>query len=137
MRFSTDPPSVLRMLGLRHAFGDGYSDRRPGLPMSGCSGRLLIGLLIAGFALFQYFSHPSETNSFTGREQKLDLSPQEEIQLGLASRSEMANTYGGLSRDAQGAARVKRVGQKLVTGTDAHETEYQFDFHLLADTNTV
>src|SRR3954447_25157889 len=70
----------------RFAFGDGTTYSRPGRSMSGCSGRLLIGLLVAGFALFQYYSSTSkEVNSFTGRTQHLALSPQEEIKLGLAS----------------------------------------------------
>jgi predicted Zn-dependent protease len=122
----------------RSAFGSGsrYSGR--GRSMSGCSGRLLIGVAIAAFAIAQYFfTTEKEVNSFTGRTQHLAMSPQEEIKLGLASRSEMANMHGGLSPNTEARDLVSRVGRKLVDASDADETEYKFDFHLLADRRTV
>lgn len=132
---------IARALRPRCAYEEeyGYSrPRRPGMPMSGCSGRLLIGLLFAAFVIFQFYtSTSSEVNAFTGRKQRLALSPQEEIKLGLASRAEMANMHGGLSPDAQARETVKRVGRKIVDASDADQTAYQFDFHLLADRNTV
>jgi beta-barrel assembly-enhancing protease len=121
----------------RHAFGYGSSGRG-GRPMSGCGLRLAIGLVIAAFAIFQYFATTKkEVNSFTGRTQHLALSPQEEIKLGLASRSEMADMHGGLSPNTEAREVVSRVGRKIVDASDADETEYKFDFHLLADRRTV
>lgn len=119
------------------AYETGYSGgRRP--QMSGCGMRVAIGLAIAAFALFSYYSNTSsETNNFTGRTQRLKLNPQQEIQLGLASRQKMAAMHGGPSRDEQARELVSRVGQKLVRDTDADETAYKFEFHLLADRNTV
>lgn len=107
--------------------------------MSGCGMRLLIAGAIVAFALFQYFSLPSEVNRFTGREQKLNLNTNEEIQMGLASAPQMAQQFGGLSRDKAGRDLVARIGAKLVEATDADETPYanHFNFHLLADNKTV
>jgi len=116
-----------------------YSRGPGGRPrMSGCSGRLLIALAIAGFAIFQFYSSTtSEKNNFTGRQQRLAMNPQEEIQLGLQSVKEMSGMHGGLSRDVQARETVSRVGQKIVTDTEADETEYRYNFHLLADPKTV
>lgn len=116
-------------------FGDGsersFGSRRS--PISGCSGRLLIVLLIAAFAVIRYCSTPAEVNHFTGRKQYLDLDHRAEIQMGLASRAEVAAQHGGLSPDASARDHVNRIGQKIVRSTDASRTPYQFEFHLLAD----
>lgn len=141
MRFPFQCQVVLRALMPRFAYDDspGYSSqRRRAMPMSGCGGRLTIALVVAAFAIISYYSSTKEeTNAFTGRKQRLALDPAEEIQLGLASRGEMAQMHGGLSKDEQARAYVTRVGQKLVTDTDADETQYRYEFHLLADPRTV
>lgn len=97
----------------------------------------MIAAVIIAFTLFKYFSLPTEINKFTGRKQKLNLDPVEEIQMGLASAPKMAQMHGGLSPDLEARALVKRVGRRLVDATDADETPYQYDFHLLADRKTV
>ena len=109
-------------LRVRNAFGYGSTDGRGGRPLSGCSGRLLIGLLVAAFAIFQYYSSTtSEVNSFTGRTQHLALSPLEEIKLGLASRNEMADMHGGLSPDAKG--RLRDGGARFANADYASNAE--------------
>lgn len=119
------------------AYGDQYGyDRRPS-PFSGCGPRIIIALVIAGFALFQYLSTPTEMNHFTGRKQHLNLNPAQEIQMGMASAPGMAKEFGGLSPDMQATSLVKKVGKKIITSTDAGATPYRFDFHLLADDQTV
>lgn len=120
----------------RQAYGDDGNYGRPSI-MSGCSGRILIALAIAAFALFRYCSTPTELNSFTGRKQHLNLDPQHEIAMGLASAPQMIAQHGGESPDARAREYVKRIGQKIVRGTDASRTPYRFDFHLLADRETV
>lgn len=124
---------------IRPVYGDGdprgFGPARN--PLSGCSGRLIIIVLIAAFAVIRYLSTPAEVNHFTGRKQHLDLDPQAEIQMGLASRAEMAAQHGGLSPDASARDYVNRIGQKLVRSTDAGRTPYHFDFHLLADRRVV
>jgi predicted Zn-dependent protease len=99
---------------------------------------VLIALVIAGFAIVQFYTGTTEeVNDFTGRKQRLALNPQEEIQLGLASRNEMSSMHGGFSSDVEARSRVNRVGRKIVDASDADETAYRFDFHLLADRRTV
>jgi len=121
------------------AYGDdqgyGYSSR-PGLP-AGCAGRLLIALVIAGFALFQYWHTPAETNAFTGRKQRLELDPQAEVKMGLVSAPRMVQQYGGESEDASAREYVSRIGNKIVNATAAGRTPYRFQFHLLGDTRVV
>jgi predicted Zn-dependent protease len=99
-------------------------------------GRLLIGLIMAVVALFGYFNK-SQVNPITGKTQRVSLTPQEEITLGLQSAPQMAAEFGGLYQDEQVQALVKKVGQGIVQNTEVKDGPYQFDFHVLADAETV
>jgi beta-barrel assembly-enhancing protease len=44
---------------------------------------------------------------------------------------------GGLSNNPQAQALVKKVGQKVVTASIAAKSPYKYDFHLLADPETI
>jgi len=101
----------------------------------GCGG-LIIGLIMAGFALFQYYGN-TQMNPFTGENQKVSLTHDQEVQLGLQSAPQMAAQHGGLHPDENAQAFVDRVGIKLVQSSVAKQTPYDFDFHLLADPNVV
>ncbi|GAB3815553.1 M48 family metallopeptidase [Pontibacter rugosus] len=79
----------------------------------------------------------SQENEFTGEKQHVDMTVEQEIALGLQAAPEMAQQYGGLHPDREAAASVKAIGQELVQSTRVRETPYQFDFHLLADEQTV
>lgn len=57
--------------------------------------------------------------------------------MGLESAPQMAQEMGGLSRNQQAAAIVKQVGQKVVQNSAASRTPYRYDFHLLADAQTI
>lgn len=98
--------------------------------------RILIGLAIVAFAYFKKCSS-TETNPYTGREQAIALDPQEEIALGLQSAPEMAKQHGGLYPDERMQAFVDMVGAKLVENSVARDTPYRYEFHLLADPNTI
>ncbi|NJB36025.1 M48 family metalloprotease [Croceivirga sp. JEA036] len=98
--------------------------------------RILIGLAIVAFAYFNKCSN-TETNPYTGREQHITMEPQEEIAIGLQSAPEMAQQHGGLYPDQRMQALVDAVGKKLVQNSVARETPYQYDFHLLADDQTI
>ncbi|MFA6212727.1 MAG: M48 family metalloprotease [Candidatus Obscuribacterales bacterium] len=100
------------------------------------SPRILIALAIAAFSLISYFGS-SVYNPITEQKQHLDLTPKQEIALGLQAAPEMAQQYGGQARDSEGQAAVDQIGQELVTKTDANKTPYQYHFHLLADDKTV
>jgi predicted Zn-dependent protease len=121
------------------AYGDDQGNAyvgRPGIP-AGCAGRLLIAVVIAGFALFQYWHTPTETNPFTGRQQHLKLDPSAEVKMGLVSAPQMVQQYGGESPDASASAYVSRIGNKIVSSTAAGRTPYRFQFHLLGDSQVV
>lgn len=132
------PDSIFSALGLgKPPAAYGGSSRR-GSPIAGCNPKILIALAIGLFAVFQYFSSTTvDTNEFTGREQRLQLKPEQEIAMGLQAAPEMAKRHGGFSSDPRKSALVKQVGQKLVMATEARNTPYKFDFHLLADRMTV
>jgi predicted Zn-dependent protease len=98
--------------------------------------RIFIGLAIVAFAFFKKCAN-TEENPYTGKEQAIALSTEEEIAIGLQSAPQMAQEYGGLYPDEQAQAYVDMVGAKLVDNTVARETPYQYDFHLLADPNTI
>jgi beta-barrel assembly-enhancing protease len=57
--------------------------------------------------------------------------------MGLQSAPQMAQEMGGLSNNAQAAAIVRQVGQKIVQNSAAKNTPYRYDFHLLADPQTI
>ena len=99
-------------------------------------GRLLIGIIMAVVALFGYFSK-TQVNPVTGKKQQVSLTPQEEVAIGLQSAPQMAVEYGGLYRDEKVQFLVKKVGQGIVQSTEAKDSPYQFDFHVLADPETI
>ncbi|KAA9354940.1 M48 family metallopeptidase [Larkinella humicola] len=100
------------------------------------AGRLIFGLIAALIAVFTYFSNTQE-NPVTGEKQHISLTPEQEVQLGLESAPQMAQQFGGLYPDEKVQQSVKRVGQKIVNSTDVKNSPYQFDFHVLADNQTV
>lgn len=112
-----------------HARAAGVGGRK-----SSATTKVLIGLVLAGFGVLQYYNRtPVETNEYTGRTQRLALTPKEEKQLGLASRTEVAGMHGGISPDVEARGVLNRVGRRIVTAIHADESDYRFDFHLLAD----
>ncbi len=97
---------------------------------------LVIGAAIIIFGLWQYYG--SETvNEYTGETQYISLTPEEEIAMGLQARPSMMQQHGGLHPDQNAQAQVDRVGQKLVESSIAHNSEYRYEFHLLADSQTI
>ena len=120
------------MSGLPQRAG-GYGAR----PNRGFGGaRLLLGLVFAGFALFSYFGQKS-VNPTTGETQYVAITPQQEIALGLESAPRMMQEYGGPSQDLRASAIVEAVGQKVVAGSDAARSGYEFHFVLLGDPRTI
>jgi predicted Zn-dependent protease len=98
--------------------------------------RILIGLAIVAFAFFRKCANTQE-NPYTGKQQVISLSTEEEIAIGLQSAPQMAEEYGGLYQDQRMQSYVDMVGKKLVDNSMARNTPYQYDFHLLADPNTI
>src|SRR5215211_7392260 len=103
---------------------------------SGCSGRLLMAAAIAAISLFSYFSSRQD-NPVTGETQYIDITPEQEIALGLEAAPQMAAEFGGEDENAQDQAIVDEVGNRVVQSSPAGSTPYQFDFHLLDDDQTI
>lgn len=98
--------------------------------------RLLIGVAIVGFAVMRRCSQ-QETNPYTGRTQAISLSPEQEIAIGLQSAPGMAQQHGGLHPRTDYQTLVDQVGTKLINNSVAKKTPYNYEFHLLADENTI
>ncbi|MFT2007861.1 M48 family metalloprotease [Pontibacter sp. 13R65] len=98
--------------------------------------KFIIALLIAGASLVTYWCNRQE-NEFTGEAQHVDMTVEQEIALGLQAAPQMASQYGGLHADSEAAAEIKRIGQELVNNSKVRESPYKFDFHLLADEQTI
>src|SRR5215208_2333435 len=102
----------------------------------GCSGRLLMAAAIAIFSLASYFGSRQD-NAVTGETQYIDITPQQEIALGLEAAPQMAAEFGGLDENAQDQAIVDEIGNRIVQNSPAGSSPYQFDFHLLDDDQTI
>ncbi len=109
--------------------------QRRGLPM-----RMIMALLIAAFGLFVYYSH-TEVNPVTGKKQRIALSVDQEMTLGLEAAPKMASEMGGAldPRKDAAAAFVERIGSKIVAESDAALSPYKNNFHfrLLDDPKTI
>ena len=117
--------------------GNPYSRRGRG----GGTGRfklfLIIGLCMAGYQAFKYFTNVQE-NTITGESQRVQWTVNEEVQLGLQSRDPMVRQYGGLHPDQRAQQFIDDIGYRMVNSiNDVANSDYKFDFHLLADAKTV
>jgi predicted Zn-dependent protease len=135
---------ILFNLNIRSmAFYNQSSYNTPGGSMFGMSprrrnigGGLVIGLLLAGFALCKYYGS-SQLNEVTGEKQHINITAEQEVAIGLESTPAMIEQFGGLHPDPKGQQYVKEVGQKIVRNSSAKGTPYQYDFHLLNDPEVV
>jgi predicted Zn-dependent protease len=98
--------------------------------------RYLIALAIAGFSFLTYWCQ-QQPNPVTGEMQHVNMTAAEEVALGLQAAPQMAQQYGGLHPDQQASAAIKRIGATLVQASGAANSPYKFDFHLLADEQTI
>src|SRR5262245_38045585 len=97
----------------------GQPQRRGGGLFS--KGRFLIALVVAVISLVSYYSK-RELNPVTQQMQHIDVTPQQEIALGLQAAPQMAQEYGGLHPDQRAQALVDQVCGRIVAKTQAHET---------------
>ena len=98
--------------------------------------KLLIGAGIILFAVIKYCSS-AEVNPYTGEKQHIALTEEQEIAMGIQAAPQMAAQHGGLYPNENYQAFVDQVGQRLVNNSIARETNYKYDFHLLADQQTI
>lgn len=103
---------------------------------SGIGIRLIIGLVIAAFAVISFLTS-QEYNPVTGENQYLSLTPEQEIALGLQSVPQMMAEFGGEYRDSQVQALVDEIGADLVRSISIDTPNWRFQFTVLNDPNTV
>src|SRR5687767_12050308 len=100
------------------------------------SGRILIALVIAAIGGLFYFCR-TEVNPVTGEKQRVAMSVEQETALGLQTAPQMAAELGGLHPDPTLQNYVEQLGERIVAQSAARGSTYQYDFHLLADPETV
>jgi predicted Zn-dependent protease len=118
-------------------FGYGYDPRGN----SGGGGgwlRLLLAIGVALFGLIGYFARTS-INPVTGEHQHVgDITPEQETALGLQSAPRMIYQMGGEvpSGDPE-TQEVWRIGMFVHDHSAAAQSPYSYQFHLLADQETI
>jgi predicted Zn-dependent protease len=100
------------------------------------SSRVVLALVIAAIGALYYFCNTQE-NPVTGEKQRVTLSPEQEVALGLQAAPQMAAEFGGVHPDPTVQDYVERLGEQIVAASAAKGSDYQFDFHVLRDTETV
>jgi predicted Zn-dependent protease len=98
--------------------------------------RLILGLVFVVGGLFSYFGN-TDINPVTGEKQRVQLTPRQEVVLGLESRQQMAAQHGGLFPDERLQAYIDAVGDRVIKQSSAGKSPYPFEFHLLRDGQTV
>jgi predicted Zn-dependent protease len=98
--------------------------------------RLVMAAVMVAFALLSYYG-TREDNPVTGEKQHVGLSQEQEVVLGLQSAPEMADQFGGLDPDESVQSDVAAIGNRIVSRSVAAKTPYKFQFHVLADPQTV
>jgi beta-barrel assembly-enhancing protease len=98
--------------------------------------RVIIGAVFALFGLINYYSN-TVTNPVTGEEQRIQLSPKQEVVLGLQARDQTAAQFGGLLPDRTLQAYLDEVGERIVKQSSAAKSPYPYEFHLLSDPRTI
>lgn len=98
--------------------------------------KLIIAAVIAIIAIISYYSK-TQVNPVTGEKQRVSLTQEQEVALGLQSAPQMIRQMGGEYNDPNVQTMVDRVGMKIVNSTEAGKSKYKFDFHVLADPKTI
>jgi len=98
--------------------------------------RFILAAVIALVALISYFGNTS-VNPVTGEKQRVAMTPEQEVAIGLKAAPQMAAQMGGLSQNPKARELVQRVGARLVRESFAGKSAYKFSFHVLADRRTV
>jgi len=113
------------------------SSRRFSIPRSP-KRRLGLALVVVLFAIASYYFGPRpKFNPMTEEAQRVSMTVEQEMALGLQAAPQMAQRHGGLHPDQQAQAALDRIGERLVFQSEAGRTPYRFEFHVLADSRTV
>src|SRR5215212_5783637 len=115
--------------------GYGYGSRGRGFNF-----RWIIAIVIAVGAVIAYYGK-TQVNPVTGEKQRVSLTADQEMALGLEAAPQMAKQMGGAidpNRDPR-AGWVAEVGRRLVDRSEASKSPYtqNFHFYLLSDADTI
>ncbi len=104
--------------------------------------RVLMFLLMAGGAVLMYLMQPKDNNPVTDESVRVVGAVEDDIQMGMQAAPGMIAEGKGEHRDQKLQRYVDEVGAKLVKANmkgDWEQTfaQYRWDFHLLADEQTV
>jgi len=110
----------------------GGQNRGMGIPI-----QWIIGIVIAIGGFIAYFSHTS-VNPTTGEKQRVSLTSDQEIALGMQAAPQMIEEMGGEIPPSDPQAReVQYIGNRVWRNSDAARSPYTYQYHLLADPKTV
>ncbi|MFO7169024.1 MAG: M48 family metalloprotease [Chloroflexota bacterium] len=112
------------------------TSRQAGTGGRGISGRLIVALIVALISIVGYFG-ARQVNPVTNETQNISMTVEQEIGLGRQAAPELAAQYGGQTQNAELQATVERVGGALVQQSEASAAPYPFEFHVLADQQTI
>lgn len=114
----------------------------PGAPRGGLKMRLAIAAVLVVISVISFYSSGQE-NPITGEFQRVAMSTDQEIAMGLRAAPEMEQQHGGLHPDPAARADVDAVGHRLLDALNedlrdaGKQNPYEFKFHLLRDPETV
>ena len=97
---------------------------------------MLAAGVVALVAVIGYCGNRQD-NPVTGETQRIALSAEQEVALGLQAAPALSREFGGLEPDDEAQALVDRVGGEVVARTVAAESPYRFEFHVLNDDETL
>ncbi|NEP60810.1 MAG: M48 family metalloprotease, partial [Symploca sp. SIO2G7] len=98
--------------------------------------RLFLGILFAVFGLLNYWGNVSH-NPITNENQRVALTPEQEIVLGQQGRQEVLSQMGRLYPSSELQTYISRIGQQVLQRSEAAQSPYPFEFHLLDAPDTV
>lgn len=98
--------------------------------------RIGIALAVAAFAIISFLGSKTY-NPVTGQDQYISISQEQEIALGIQAAPEMEAQFGGLEPDQDYQSVVQYVGNYIIENSEAAQSGYPFEFHILADQKTV
>lgn len=95
-----------------------------------------------GFSLFSYYS-TGQINPITGEKQRVTLSTDEEVAMGLQAAPAMIQQHQGMLQDPRAQQNLDQVGAELLNALNAwlrnegRVNPYKFEFHLLNDSRSI
>lgn len=98
---------------------------------------IIIPIIAIAAIIYLFIFRKKQINPVTGKAQAISLTPEQEVAVGIACAPQLAAEFGGLYRDRQLQKKIKAIGRKLVASSPAAKSPYQFDFHMLADSQFV